>query len=90
MAWSRAPSSAECDDRCAPPRQTVERLRACFEQPGLEHFEGRSRTGLHRHALMTMNTYAFPQSGRPAQRDGKKNRGPAATIEPAGSPASRS
>jgi len=28
---------------------------------GLDHFEGGSWTGLHRHALMTMIAYAFPQ-----------------------------
>lgn len=28
------------------------------EELGLEHFEGRSWTGLHRHALMTMIAYA--------------------------------
>ena len=31
---------------------------------GLDHFEGRSWTGLHRHALMTMIAYAFLQSRR--------------------------
>jgi len=30
----------------------------------LDHFEGRSWTGLHRHALMTMIAYAFLQSRR--------------------------
>lgn len=29
------------------------------EELGLDHFEGRSWTGLHRHALMTMMAYAF-------------------------------
>jgi len=28
---------------------------------GLDHFEGRSSTGLHRHALMTMIAHAFLQ-----------------------------
>ena len=32
---------------------------------GLDHFEGRSWTGLHRHALMTMLAYAFLQHQRP-------------------------
>jgi len=31
------------------------------EELGLEHFEGRSWQGLHRHALMTMIAYAFLQ-----------------------------
>ena len=30
------------------------------EELGLDHFEGRSWQGLHRHALMTMIAYAFP------------------------------
>jgi len=34
------------------------------EKFGLYHFEGRSWTGLHRHALMTMMAYAFQQSQR--------------------------
>ncbi|WP_459595014.1 transposase, partial [Bradyrhizobium diazoefficiens] len=29
------------------------------EELGLDHFEGRSWHGLHRHALMTMIAYAF-------------------------------
>jgi SRSO17 transposase len=45
------------------------------EELGLDHFEGRSWTGLHRHALMTMNAYAFLQSRRSKQRDGKKRAG---------------
>jgi SRSO17 transposase len=59
------------------------------EELGLDHFEGRSWTGLHRHALMTMIAYAFLQSRRLAQAGReKKNRRSAATAEPAGSPAS--
>jgi SRSO17 transposase len=34
------------------------------EELGLDHFEGRSWTGLHRHALMAMIAYAFLQSRR--------------------------
>ena len=34
------------------------------EELGLDHFEGRSWPGLHRHALMTMIAYAFLQSRR--------------------------
>jgi SRSO17 transposase len=37
------------------------------EELGLDHFEGRSWHGLHRHALMTMIAYAFPQSRRLAE-----------------------
>jgi SRSO17 transposase len=34
------------------------------EELGLDHFEGRSWIGLHRHALMSMIAYAFLQSRR--------------------------
>jgi SRSO17 transposase len=34
------------------------------EELGLDHFEGRSWIGLHRHAVMTMIAYAFLQSRR--------------------------
>ena len=34
------------------------------EELGLDHFEGRSWTGLHRHALMTIIAYAFLKSRR--------------------------
>lgn len=59
------------------------------EELGLDHFEGRSWTGLHRHALMTMIAYAFLQSRRlkVAGRK-KKNRGTATTTEHAGHQAS--
>jgi SRSO17 transposase len=42
------------------------------EELGLDHFEGRSWAGLHRHALMTMIAYAFLQSRRLDQASGKK------------------
>ncbi len=42
------------------------------EELGLDHFEGRSWTGLHRHALMTMMAYAFLQSRRLAAAGRKK------------------
>ena len=45
------------------------------EELGLDHFEGRFWTGLHRHALMTMIAYAFLQSCRlKAARRKKKSR----------------
>jgi SRSO17 transposase len=54
------------------------------EELGLDHFEGRSWTGLHRHALMTMIAYAFLQSRRLNEaKGGKKNPGAAAATEPA-------
>jgi len=43
------------------------------EELGLDHFEGRSWLGLHRHALMTMIAYAFLQHRRlKTARRGKK------------------
>jgi SRSO17 transposase len=51
------------------------------EELGLDHFEGRSWNGLHRHALMTMIAYAFLQYRRlkTARRE-KKNRRAAASA----------
>jgi SRSO17 transposase len=43
------------------------------EELGLDHFEGRSWTGLHRHALMTMIAYDFLQSRR-LKAAGRKKR----------------
>ena len=56
------------------------------EELGLDHFEGRSWTGLHRHALMTMIAFAFLQHRRlaAAKRGKKGGRRPAAAAEPAG------
>src|SRR6201993_239096 len=42
------------------------------EELGLDHFEGRSWQGLHRHALMTMIAYAFLQHRRLAYAGRKK------------------
>jgi SRSO17 transposase len=59
------------------------------EELGLDHFEGRSWTGLHRHALMTMVAYAFLQSRRlKAAGRKKKSLGAAATTDCAGHQAS--
>jgi SRSO17 transposase len=59
------------------------------EELGLDHFEGRSWTGLHRHALMTMIAYAFLQSRRlKAAGRKKKNLRTATTTKSAGYPAS--
>jgi len=47
------------------------------EELGLDHFEGRSWQGLHRHALMTMIAYAFLQHRRlRAARRKKRINGP--------------
>lgn len=52
------------------------------EELGLDHFEGRSWRGLHRHALMTMIAYAFLQSRRlKAAGRKKKSRRTAASTE---------
>ena len=40
------------------------------EELGLDHFEGRSWHGLHRHALMTMIAYAYLQTRRLAEARG--------------------
>ena len=55
------------------------------EELGLDHFEGRSWRGLHRHALMTMIAYAYLQSRRLAEASGgKKNRRRTAASKSAG------
>jgi SRSO17 transposase len=57
------------------------------EELGLDHFEGRSWGGLHRHALMTMIAYAFLQSRRLNEAGGGKKSLRAATpAEPASDP----
>ncbi|HYZ39251.1 MAG TPA: IS701 family transposase [Stellaceae bacterium] len=61
------------------------------EELGLDHFEGRSWTGLHRHTLMTMIAYAFLQSRRlKAAGRKKKNRRTATTAQHARDQASHS
>jgi SRSO17 transposase len=55
------------------------------EELGLDHFEGRSWRGLHRHALLAMIAYAFLQHLRlAAASGGKKNLGRSASTDPAG------
>jgi SRSO17 transposase len=61
------------------------------EELGLDHFEGRSWIGLHRHALMTMIAYAFLQSRRfKAAGRKKKSHRSTATTQHAGRQASYS
>lgn len=57
------------------------------EELGLDHFEGRSWTGLHRHALMTMIALCFLQHLRLQER-GKKLEGWACRTTTAADPAS--
>ena len=59
------------------------------EELGLDHFEGRSWSGLHRHALLTMIAFAFLQHRRLEQaKRGKKNPRPTPSAKPARHPAS--
>ena len=56
------------------------------EELGLDHFEGRSWTGLHRHALMTMIAYAFLQSRRLTAAGRKKESPTSAAADNASHP----
>jgi SRSO17 transposase len=57
------------------------------EELGLDHFEGRSWQGLHRHALMTMIAYAFLQHRRLAEaRREKKDQRSTASADVASRP----
>ena len=58
------------------------------EELGLDHFKGRSWTGLHRHALMTMIAYAFLQTRRLVQAGRKKSIRTPASAQPPSSPPS--
>ncbi|HET8647520.1 MAG TPA: IS701 family transposase [Vicinamibacteria bacterium] len=60
------------------------------EELGLDHFEGRSWAGLHRHALMTMIAYAFLQHRRlSAAKRGEKAARTSAAAQPARGPGRR-
>jgi len=51
------------------------------EELGLDHFEGRSWQGLHRHALMSMIAFAFLQTRR-LKAAGRKKRSPSPPPQP--------
>ena len=54
------------------------------EELGLDHFEGRSWHGLHRHTLMTMIAYAYLQAAaRRGERGKKESQGPPKPTLPA-------
>jgi SRSO17 transposase len=58
------------------------------EELGLDHFEGRSWRGLHRHALMTLIAFCFLQHQRLATaKRGKKAQRATAAAQPSGHPA---
>jgi SRSO17 transposase len=58
------------------------------EELGLDHFEGRSWRGLHRHGLMTLMALCFLQHQRLATaKRGNKAQRPTAAAQPAGDPA---
>src|SRR4051812_16914604 len=55
------------------------------EELGLDHFEGRSWSGLHRHALMSMVAFLYLQHRRiRAAKRGKKDERPTASAQPSG------
>ena len=58
------------------------------EEHGLDHFEGRSWTGLSRHCLMAMIAFAFLQSRCLKAAGRKKEQGATATADDAGHQAS--
>src|SRR6201997_3458714 len=77
---SRQPASEDRPAHLSNHHQGAMDLRM-KEELGLDHFEGRSWQGLHRHALMTMIAYAFLQHRRPATaRREKKNQWAAASA----------
>jgi SRSO17 transposase len=59
------------------------------EELGLDHFEGRSWRGLHRHALLTLIAYLFLQHLRLQAATGgkKKSRRATASTQLTGDPA---
>jgi hypothetical protein len=65
------PLQSACPQPAAPLAATIEARRVCRlahqqlkEELGPDHFEGRSWTGLHRHALIAMTAYAYLKAQR--------------------------
>ena len=57
------------------------------EELGLDHFEGRSWSGLHRHALMSMIAFLYLQHRRlKTAEGGKKSHWPTTSAQPASDP----
>jgi SRSO17 transposase len=89
---SNLPTDATLDELAA----TIKARWACEqahqqmkEELGLDHFEGRSWTGLHRHALMTMIALCFRQHRRLQERgkkQGSRTRRTTAQTDPASRP----
>ena len=74
----------------SPARHLAQMKSRAKEELGLDHFEGRSWHGLHRHALMAMIAYAYLQSRRLDEASGgKKNPPRAAQADTARDPARR-
>ena len=59
------------------------------EELGLDHFAGRSWTGLHRHTLLTMLALAFRQHLRLAERTASRGRGGKPSYTPRGAARAR-
>jgi SRSO17 transposase len=64
-------------------QQTHQQLK---EERGLDHFEGHSWPGLHRHALMTMIAYAFATPPRTREVEKKNQRTSASAKLTGGTP----
>ena len=89
---SNLPADADLKTLAAPikARWVCEQAHQQLKQElGLDHFEGRSWHGLHRHALMTMIAYAYLQTRRLAKASGGERtpKGPPQPTLPAIRPA---
>jgi hypothetical protein len=87
------PSDLPADAPLAVLAAPIEARRACErlhqrpkDGPGLDHFEGRSRRGLHHHALLRLPAFAFLRHPR---LGGEKRRKPARARSAEAEPARR-